>query len=58
MKLGLFLLAGQFPGMTEGDALTGAVDNAVAAEQDPRRTRETVLRLGEEVAPRLADDAT
>lgn len=33
MKLGLFLLAGQFPGMTEGDALAGAVDNAVAAEQ-------------------------
>ena len=33
MKLGLFLLAGQFPGMTEGDALTGAVDNAVTAEQ-------------------------
>ncbi len=33
MKLGLFLLAGQFPGMTEGDALAGAVDNAVTAEQ-------------------------
>lgn len=33
MKLGLFLLAGQFPGMTEGEALAGAVDNAVAAEQ-------------------------
>jgi alkanesulfonate monooxygenase SsuD/methylene tetrahydromethanopterin reductase-like flavin-dependent oxidoreductase (luciferase family) len=33
VKLGLFLLAGQFPGMTEGDALAGAVDNAVAAEQ-------------------------
>ena len=33
MKLGLFLLAGQFPGMTEAEALAGAVDNAVAAEQ-------------------------
>ena len=33
MKLGLFLLAGQFPGVTEADALAGAVDNAVAAEQ-------------------------
>lgn len=33
MKLGLFLLAGQFPGMTEGDALAGAVDSAVTAEQ-------------------------
>ncbi|MGH9008376.1 MAG: LLM class flavin-dependent oxidoreductase, partial [Acidimicrobiia bacterium] len=33
MKLGLFLLAGQFPGMTEGEALAGAVDNAVTAEQ-------------------------
>jgi alkanesulfonate monooxygenase SsuD/methylene tetrahydromethanopterin reductase-like flavin-dependent oxidoreductase (luciferase family) len=33
VKLGLFLLAGQFPGMTEGEALAGAVDNAVAAEQ-------------------------
>jgi alkanesulfonate monooxygenase SsuD/methylene tetrahydromethanopterin reductase-like flavin-dependent oxidoreductase (luciferase family) len=33
MKLGLFLLAGQFPGMTEGEALTGAVDNAVTADQ-------------------------
>lgn len=33
MKLGIFLLAGQFPGMTEGDALAGAVDSAVAAEQ-------------------------
>ena len=33
MKLGIFLLAGQFPGMTEGEALAGAVDSAVAAEQ-------------------------
>ena len=33
MKLGLLLLAGQFPGMTEGEALAGAVDNAVTAEQ-------------------------
>lgn len=33
MKLGLFLLAGQFPGMTEAEALAGAVDSAVAAEQ-------------------------
>jgi alkanesulfonate monooxygenase SsuD/methylene tetrahydromethanopterin reductase-like flavin-dependent oxidoreductase (luciferase family) len=33
VKLGLFLLAGQFPGMTEAEALAGAVDNAVAAEQ-------------------------
>ena len=33
MRLGLFLLAGQFPGMTEGDALAGAVDSAVAAER-------------------------
>ena len=33
MKLGLLLLAGQFPGLTEGEALAGAVDNAVAAEQ-------------------------
>lgn len=32
MNLGLFLLAGQFPGMTEAEALAGAVDNAVAAE--------------------------
>jgi hypothetical protein len=33
LKLGLVVLAGQFPGMTEGEALAGAVDNAVAAEQ-------------------------
>jgi alkanesulfonate monooxygenase SsuD/methylene tetrahydromethanopterin reductase-like flavin-dependent oxidoreductase (luciferase family) len=33
LRLGLFLLAGQFPGLTEGDALAGAVDSAVAAEQ-------------------------
>ena len=33
MKLGLFLLAGRFPGMTDGDALAGAVDSAVTAEQ-------------------------
>ena len=33
MKLGLFLLAGRFPGMTEGEALAGAVDAAVVAEQ-------------------------
>lgn len=33
MKLGLFLLAGQFPGMTEAEALAGAVDAADAAEQ-------------------------
>jgi alkanesulfonate monooxygenase SsuD/methylene tetrahydromethanopterin reductase-like flavin-dependent oxidoreductase (luciferase family) len=33
VKLGLFLLAGQFPGLTEAEALAGAVDNAVAAEQ-------------------------
>ena len=33
MKLGIFLLAGQFPGLTEGEALAGAVDSAVAAEQ-------------------------
>ncbi len=33
MKLGLFLLAGQFPGMTEGEALAGAVGHAVAAEE-------------------------
>lgn len=33
MKLGLFLLAGQFPGTTEGEALAGAVDNAVTAEE-------------------------
>jgi alkanesulfonate monooxygenase SsuD/methylene tetrahydromethanopterin reductase-like flavin-dependent oxidoreductase (luciferase family) len=32
VKLGLFLLAGQFPGLTEGAALAGAVDAAVAAE--------------------------
>jgi alkanesulfonate monooxygenase SsuD/methylene tetrahydromethanopterin reductase-like flavin-dependent oxidoreductase (luciferase family) len=33
VKLGLFLLAGQFPGMTEGDALAGAVSAAVTADQ-------------------------
>lgn len=33
VKLGLFLLAGQFPGLTEAETLAGAVDNAVAAEQ-------------------------
>lgn len=33
MKLGALLLAGQFPGMTEGEALAGAVDAALAAEQ-------------------------
>jgi alkanesulfonate monooxygenase SsuD/methylene tetrahydromethanopterin reductase-like flavin-dependent oxidoreductase (luciferase family) len=33
LRLGLFLLAGQFPGLTEAEALAGAVDNAVAAEQ-------------------------
>lgn len=33
MKLGLLLLAGQFPGMTEGEALAGAVDAAMAADQ-------------------------
>jgi alkanesulfonate monooxygenase SsuD/methylene tetrahydromethanopterin reductase-like flavin-dependent oxidoreductase (luciferase family) len=33
MKLGLFLLAGRFPGMTEAEALAGAVDNAVAADR-------------------------
>lgn len=33
MKLGVFLLAGQFPGLTEAQALAGAVDSAVAAEQ-------------------------
>jgi alkanesulfonate monooxygenase SsuD/methylene tetrahydromethanopterin reductase-like flavin-dependent oxidoreductase (luciferase family) len=32
VKLGLFLLAGQFPGLSEGQALAGAVDAAVAAE--------------------------
>jgi len=33
VKLGLFLLAGLFPGMTEAEALAGAVENAVAAER-------------------------
>jgi alkanesulfonate monooxygenase SsuD/methylene tetrahydromethanopterin reductase-like flavin-dependent oxidoreductase (luciferase family) len=33
VKLGLFLLAGRFPGLTEGRALSGAVDAALTAEQ-------------------------
>jgi alkanesulfonate monooxygenase SsuD/methylene tetrahydromethanopterin reductase-like flavin-dependent oxidoreductase (luciferase family) len=33
MELGLFLLAGQFPGMTQARALGGAVDYALAAER-------------------------
>jgi alkanesulfonate monooxygenase SsuD/methylene tetrahydromethanopterin reductase-like flavin-dependent oxidoreductase (luciferase family) len=33
LKLGLFLLAGRFPGLSEHEALAGAVDNAVAADQ-------------------------
>jgi alkanesulfonate monooxygenase SsuD/methylene tetrahydromethanopterin reductase-like flavin-dependent oxidoreductase (luciferase family) len=33
VKLGLFLLAGRFPGLTEGQALAGAVDAALAAEE-------------------------
>src|SRR5438309_6212118 len=33
VKLGVFLLAGQFPGMTEGQALAGAADAAVTAER-------------------------
>lgn len=33
MELGVFLLAGQFPGMTQAQALGGAVDYAVAAER-------------------------
>jgi alkanesulfonate monooxygenase SsuD/methylene tetrahydromethanopterin reductase-like flavin-dependent oxidoreductase (luciferase family) len=33
VKLGVFLLAGQFPGLTEGEALAGAVDTACTAEQ-------------------------
>jgi alkanesulfonate monooxygenase SsuD/methylene tetrahydromethanopterin reductase-like flavin-dependent oxidoreductase (luciferase family) len=33
VKLGLFLLAGRFPGMSEGEALAGAVDAAVIAEE-------------------------
>jgi alkanesulfonate monooxygenase SsuD/methylene tetrahydromethanopterin reductase-like flavin-dependent oxidoreductase (luciferase family) len=33
VKLGLFVPAGQFPGMTEGEALARAVDSAVTAEQ-------------------------
>ncbi len=33
MELGVFLLAGQFPGMTQAQALGGAVDSAVAAER-------------------------
>ena len=33
MKLGVFQLAGQFPGLTEGQALAGAVEAAVTAEQ-------------------------
>jgi hypothetical protein len=33
VKLGLFLLAGQLPGMTEGAALASAVDAALAAER-------------------------
>ena len=33
LKLGLFLLAGQFPGMTQGEALGGAVECALAAER-------------------------
>jgi alkanesulfonate monooxygenase SsuD/methylene tetrahydromethanopterin reductase-like flavin-dependent oxidoreductase (luciferase family) len=33
VRLGLFLLAGQFPGMTEGHALAGAVDIVLTAEE-------------------------
>jgi len=33
VKVGVFLLAGQFPGLTEGQALAGAVDAAVTAER-------------------------
>src|SRR5260370_2500022 len=33
VKLGLFLLAGQLPGMTEGDALAAAVEAALVAER-------------------------
>lgn len=33
MELGVFLLAGQFPGMTQAHALGGAVDYALAAER-------------------------
>ena len=33
MELGVFLLAGQFPGMTQAQALGGAVDYALAAER-------------------------
>lgn len=32
MKLGLFLLAGRLPGMTEGGALAAAVEAALAAD--------------------------
>jgi alkanesulfonate monooxygenase SsuD/methylene tetrahydromethanopterin reductase-like flavin-dependent oxidoreductase (luciferase family) len=33
VELGVFLLAGQFPGMTQAQTLGGAVDYAVAAER-------------------------
>jgi len=33
VELGVFLLAGQFPGMTQAHALGGAVDYALAAER-------------------------
>jgi alkanesulfonate monooxygenase SsuD/methylene tetrahydromethanopterin reductase-like flavin-dependent oxidoreductase (luciferase family) len=33
VELGVFLLAGQFPGMTQAQALGGAVDYALAAER-------------------------
>jgi len=32
VQLGLLLLAGQFPGMSDGRALAGALDAALAAE--------------------------
>ena len=33
VKLGVFLLAGQFPGTTESEALTGALEAAVTADE-------------------------
>jgi hypothetical protein len=57
VKLGLFLLAGQFPRMTEAEALAGAVDNAVAADRAGRRCRLGSTTASEATSPSLRPPA-
>jgi len=57
VELGVFLLAGQFPGMTQAHAFGGAVDDALAAERAACRTESLVTGAASWGDGRIVTDA-